>query len=67
MSETPGKAERMEMVGEGSWRQAAQAFLLQERLFCPSPSALSLQWHWGLQPGFPGNGQEQLVDQHVSL
>ena len=42
MSETPGKAERMEMVGEGSWRQAAQAFLLQERLFCPPPTPLPL-------------------------
>ena len=67
MSETPGAADRMEMVGERSRRQATQAFLLQERLFRPPPTPLSLRWRWGQQPGFPGNGQEQLVGQHVSL
>lgn len=33
----------------------------------PTPTPLSLRWHWGQRPGFPGNGQAQLVGQHVSL
>lgn len=42
MSEIPGAADKMEMMGERSWKEAAQAFLLQECLFCPPPTPLPL-------------------------